>query len=196
MWSSRTIRRPWRAAYSLVEVMLAIVIVGTAMTAAAQLFMVSTQQNQYGLQMSNGMMLAQGLFELISSKQFCDPIYGEQYYGPEPSETTLAQYNDVDDFDGQTLNPPIDAGGNQITALGQYTQKVTVVPIQTAGAKGVGITTPTTTDLSVALTVPSNTSDLTRDLPVKRVTIFVTCMTRNGPIEVARLSWLRCRNTN
>lgn len=117
-----------RLGFTLTEAALATVIVGVGISGLMTLAAALTEQNATAGRMSTALLLASNVQEAMEGLSFNDPAYAGTYFGPEPGET-LASFNDIDDFDGQTLSPPIDAARQPIAALGQYTQVVSVVPV-------------------------------------------------------------------
>lgn len=117
-----------RTGFTLIEAALTTVIVGVAFVATMQLFAACTQQNRVGSNMTTAMLLANHLQETIAGVPFNDPAYASTYFGPEPGQT-LASFDDVDDFDGLSLSPPIDSMRRTIPDLSAYTQVVSVVPV-------------------------------------------------------------------
>ena len=117
-----------RSGFTLIEASLATVIVGVGLLAMIQLMASLTDQNQAAHQMTTARLLASNVQEAMAGLSFNDPAYSTTYFGPEPGET-LAFYNDVDDFDGRSFSPPIDATRVPVVALGQYSQEVTVWPV-------------------------------------------------------------------
>jgi len=113
------------------EVLLAVLIVGVGITAATQLFMSSTLQNQASVKMTIATNLANNIQELMSTAAYTDPG-GAWFWGLEGGEQLAAgnQNLDVDDFDnarsGAGFNPPVDAGWQPQAQFSQYTQKVSV----------------------------------------------------------------------
>lgn len=114
--------------FTLIEAALTTIIVGVGIVATMRVFASCSQQNIVSNQMSTAQMLASNVHEAVVGLSFADPTFAHKYFGPEPGET-LASYNDVDDFDGASFNPPIDSLRQQITGLGQYTQVVSVWPV-------------------------------------------------------------------
>jgi hypothetical protein len=110
------------------EAALATIIVGTGILAAVQLFAVCAQQNMHGARATVAMALAANVQEAMGNLSFSDPQFGRAVYGPEAGET-LSGYDDLDDFNDLTLNPPVDANRQAIPAMSQYTQVITVRPI-------------------------------------------------------------------
>ena len=121
--------RPLRLkGFTLIESALTTVIVGFGVSAVMALLAVCTKQNSTGGQMTVAMMLAGNVQEAMANLTFNDPIRGRSTFGPDTGET-LASYNDLDDFDGRAFNPPIDSLRANVASLSQYTQTVTVTPV-------------------------------------------------------------------
>lgn len=130
-----------RSAFTLMEVLLAVMILGIGFTAAMQLFLASTLQNQSSVKRTIATNLANNIQELMASAAYSDNN-GAWGWGLESGETLSASNTslDLDDFDNATFNPPIDArwrvldgtteliGGQQRPKpnLSQYTQKIVV----------------------------------------------------------------------
>jgi type II secretory pathway pseudopilin PulG len=120
-------RKP-RSGFTLIEATLATIVVGVGILSLMQLFTTCTQQNAAASHMTTAMLLAQNVQETMAGLTFNDPAYGKTYFGPEPGQS-LASFDDVDDFDGQTFNPPIDSNRQTIPALSDYAQAVAVWPV-------------------------------------------------------------------
>jgi len=78
--------------------------------------------------MTTALMLATNIQEMMADLSFSDPVTANGVFGPEPGET-LATYNDLDDFDMQTFDPPINASRSAIPELGQYSQLISLMPV-------------------------------------------------------------------
>jgi len=111
------------------EASLATLIVGLGVVSMMQLFAACTRQNRAAFDMTTAMLLAQNVQETMADLEFTDPAYGKTYFGPEGSQT-LATYDDIDDFNAQTFNPPIDSVRKPITELAQYAQVISVWPVK------------------------------------------------------------------
>jgi type II secretory pathway pseudopilin PulG len=114
--------------FTLIEAALATIIVGVGIVSTMTLFAACSQQALGANQMTTAMMLANNVHEAAVGLPFADPTFQHKYFGPEPGET-LATFNDIDDWDGSSFNPPIDAQRNRIANLSQYTQVVSVWPV-------------------------------------------------------------------
>jgi len=171
--------RPQRRGFTLIEAALTTFIIGTAVLATVQLFAACTQQNSVAAQGTTAMLLASHIQESMAGLPIVDPSYANTYFGPEPGETLL-NYNDVDDFDGSSFNPPIDSTRTRIPLMAQYTQVVTVVPV-------------------FANKLNSNLIPSALELPKSTYTGAVRVQVRImyqrtptvTPVEVYRSSWLR-----
>jgi prepilin-type N-terminal cleavage/methylation domain-containing protein len=167
----------WTRGFTLIETALAVVIVGTGVVATMQLFSSCTRDNQAAVAMTSAVMLSESIGEVTQGLPFSDPQTGRSVFGAEPGETQM-DYDDVDDFDQQSFNPPIDAQRNPISDLAQFTQLVTVVPV-------------------LANDPDSNTNetDISRTAYTGAVRVKVRVLYRVRPTapveEVYRTSWLR-----
>ncbi|HEY7088174.1 MAG TPA: hypothetical protein VH518_08810 [Tepidisphaeraceae bacterium] len=123
----RPSRRHSRRGFTLIEACLATVIVGVGVMGTIGLFATCSQQNRQAAEMSVAVMLASNIQEAMGGLTFADPGLGHTYFGPEPGEV-LATWDDVDDFDGANLSPPIDALRKSLPQLSQYSQVVSVWP--------------------------------------------------------------------
>jgi len=167
-----------RSAFTLLESALATIIIGVGVLAVMGLFEACTRQNQAGAQQTTAMLLAGHVQELMEGLPFSDPS-GAASFGPEAGET-LATFNDIDDFDNQTFNPPIDSTRSAVPALSQYSQVITVVPVYP--------------------NQPSSNSDEAKpELPKSaytgavriRVKILYRVHPAEAPQEVYRAQWIR-----
>jgi prepilin-type N-terminal cleavage/methylation domain-containing protein len=168
-----------RRGFTLIEASLATTIVGVGVLAMMQLFAACTSQNQESNHTTTAMLLATNIQETMAGLTLVDPAYGVTYFGPEPGQT-LASYDDVDDFNGQTFNPPIDSSRKPIAELSQYSQVVSVWPVY-------------------ANKLSSNTNPSSPDFPQTTYTgaarVLVRIMYQKTPSAVAnevyRTSWVR-----
>lgn len=117
-----------RGGFTLIEAALATIIIGVGVVSMMQLFAALTSQNAVSAQETSAMMLANNVVEAVAALPFNDPQTGTRTFGPETGQV-LATFDDIDDFDGQSFNPPIDAMRQPIAALSAYSQVVSVVPV-------------------------------------------------------------------
>ena len=168
--------------FTLQEASLAVVIVAFGFLATMELFAACTEENRRSGQMTTAQMLATSIQELTVGMPFNDPYYATATIGPEAGETK-ERYNDVDDYDGFSSNPPVDSTRAPIAELRQYTQYVTVTAIDPNR--------------------PGNNWDKDKpEIPLGqytgavrvRVTIFYQKSPADPPLEVLKTTWVRLDN--
>src|SRR5688500_8555732 len=168
-----------RRGFTLIEAALTTAITGIAFVAIMELFSACTHQNRVGSNITTAMLLAGHVQETMAGLQFNDPATGRANFGPEIGQQLLG-YNDIDDFDGQTLNPPIDALRRPIPELKQFTQHVIVMPVY-----------PTQLSANSDPAAPA----IPRSAYTGAARVTVRILYRAGatdvPMEVYRSSWIR-----
>ena len=111
--------------FTLIEVLIAILLIGLAIVSLISANGAFTQANAAGAELSTSEFLIEQIRELTTALPVIDPSTGTSTFGPETSET-LANYNDLDDFNGASFSPPISADRNTLADLSAYTQQITV----------------------------------------------------------------------
>ena len=159
--------------FSLVEVLIAVVLVGLSITALVVANNSFTQANSFGADLSTAEFLVEQIRELTTMLPVVDPdVTTWTILGPE--EATLADYDDVDDFDGfdsAALGGPIDAGKQPLTSFAAFRQQVTVQRVN-----------------------PSNFDEIwadDHDPPSDFVRVTVTVLQNNT--QISSTSWIRAR---
>jgi prepilin-type N-terminal cleavage/methylation domain-containing protein len=160
-----------RRGFTLIEVLIATVLIGLAIAALVGANASFTMANSAGSDLSTAEFLAEQIRELTAMLPVSDPDSTSWVsFGPE--ESSLAEYDDVDDFhgfDSTALGAPIDAKRTPLTDLANFSQVVTVEKVN-----------------------PSNFDevwDVTSNSPFVRVTVQVR---KNGQ-PVSSTSWVRAR---
>ena len=156
--------------FSLVEVLIAVVLVGLSITALVVANNSFTQANSFGADLSTAEFLVEQIRELTILLPVVDPETTTATFGPEPEEAGLASYDDIDDFDGATFSPPISASANRavLNDLAGFSQEVTVQNLS-----------------------PSNFDTVVADhsSPFIRITVNVR---QNGEL-ISSTNWIRAR---
>ncbi|MCP4607797.1 MAG: type II secretion system protein [Planctomycetes bacterium] len=111
--------------FTLIEVLIAILLVGLAIVSLVSANGAFTQANGAGAELSTAEFLIEQIRELSTVLEVIDPNTGTTTFGPEASET-LANYNDLDDLHSAVFSPPISADRNSLNDLGAYSQQITV----------------------------------------------------------------------
>lgn len=133
-------RRPGRRdrGFTLIEAALTTVIVGTGVLSIVAAQQAYHQKNDWAQRTGTAMLLANEIRELTLPMPMSDPITGTAFVGPEPGETTITSYDDLDDFAGNpvggeyvglTFNPPIDALRRPIPDMAGWSQHVTAMSV-------------------------------------------------------------------
>jgi prepilin-type N-terminal cleavage/methylation domain-containing protein len=123
-----------RKAFTLLETMMALVIIGVGVLAFVDAQTSFARSNNWSSQAATGMLLANEVREFSRHLTRHDPVTGLvlvgngasavlQGWGREPNEVTVADIDDLDDLDGVkfgsggTFQGPIDAFGNVIPQI-------------------------------------------------------------------------------
>ena len=112
-------------AFSLIEVLIAIMLVGFAVVSLVVANGAFTKANAGGVNLSTAEFLVEQIRELAILLPVVDPESGVSTFGPETGEA-LADYDDLDDFDGASFSPPISANRNLLNNFAAFTQQITV----------------------------------------------------------------------
>ncbi len=159
--------------FSFVEILISIMLVGLSITALVVASNSFTQANGNGADISTAEFLIEQIRERTTLLPLVDPAVTNWItLGPDPGETTVGSYNEVDDFDGfnsAALGAPVDAGGNLLNELAAFSQQVTVEKVRRTNFDDVE------TDIY--------------DTPFARVTVQVFLNGRT----ISSASWIRAR---
>jgi prepilin-type N-terminal cleavage/methylation domain-containing protein len=139
-----------KSGFSLIEVLIALLLVGLAVASLVAANSAFTQANGAGTDLSTAEFLAEQIRELTALLPVIDP--GSTVwtiFGHEAGET-LATYNDLDDFNGTSFSPPINANRIVLNNFAAYRQQVTV---QNVSASNFEQVVPPTTSSFVRVTV-------------------------------------------
>ncbi len=177
-------RRRRDAGFTLIEAALTTVIVGTGVLAIVGAQQAYHQKNDWAQRTGTAMLLANEVRELTLPLPVFDPITGLAFVGPEPGETTVDDYDDLDDFagvspdggvtfPGLTFDPPIDALRRPIVDMPGWSQSVTVVSVFED-------------DIASTAPIPLGTT------PMLRLTVDVLYQGPNDPSAqtITQLSWV------
>lgn len=152
--------------FSLIEVLIAVILIGLAITALLAANGSFTIANSAGTDLSTAEFLIEQIRELMALLPVVDPQTGTATFGSE--EAGLAYYDDLDDFDGVSFSPPIDANRNVLNNFAAFSQLVIVENVN-----------------------PSNFEQVVGDHSTSfvRVTVKVLLNTK----EISSTSWIRAR---
>jgi len=120
-----------RSGFTLVEVMVATVVVGIGVSAALYGMTASVSVSNTGYEVLESQKLAGYIYDYCQILDFVDPD-GEPVFGPEDGELGIEDYDDIDDLHDLTLSPPIDSNGRVLTLMPQWSQKIQVMCLDPA----------------------------------------------------------------
>jgi len=117
--------KKYKSGFSLIEVLIAILLIGIAVASLVAANSAFTKANGAGTDLSTAEFIIEQIRELTILLPVIDPQTEDATFGPETGET-LAEYDDLDDFDGATFSPPIDVDRNVLSNFAAFHQVVTV----------------------------------------------------------------------
>jgi PKD repeat protein len=166
MMRSRNIPVPVRRGFTIVEAVVATLVVGVMLAGAVSTLSASRLTRARVADRARGQQLALDLINEILQLPYQDPIQ-TPVFGLEPGEsaTSRAAWNDVDDYNGWTESPPQSKSGTVYVNCGGWTRSVLVEWID-----------PTT----LAATQTANTG-------IKRITVTV----KKGSLVMATVAAYR-----
>ena len=152
--------------FTLIEVLIAVMLVGLAIASLVGANGVFTQANGAGTELSTAEFLSEQIRELTTLVPFEDSN-GVTPFGPDSGET-VSQFDDLGDFDNAVFSPPIDAQRNPLSYFSQYSQQVTVENVN-----------------------PSDFEQVAGDNSTSFIRVTVKVL--RGTDEICSTSWLRAK---
>ncbi len=122
-------RQP-KSGFTLVEILIAVVWVGLAITSLVASNSTFTKANACGVEISTGEFLIEQIRELTMLFPVIDPQTETATFGPE--ESALADYDDLDDFDDASFSPPIGTDGEILDDFAAFGQTIKVENVNPA----------------------------------------------------------------
>ena len=169
---TKPLSRPRHHGLSLIELLIFIVVVGVAVTGVLSVFSLNARASVDPAIRKQAMAIAESLLDEVLSKSYtyCDPddanadtaisaagcaTMAETAMGPEAGETrysNVTPFDNVNDYNGFSMNPINDITNTAVVGLGLYTA---TVQVQAAGAFN-GIPAGETLLVTVTVIAPSN----------------------------------------
>jgi prepilin-type N-terminal cleavage/methylation domain-containing protein len=154
---SKRFRKALNGGFTLLECLIAIVLVGIAVAALVAANGSFTRVNAQASELSTAEYLIEQIRELTDLLAVVDP-QGGTLFGPE--EGSFINYDDIDDFDNAVFNPPITADKQTLNDFGAYTQQVIVQNINTSNFDQV-VADHSTNYVRVSVTILLNGKEVT-----------------------------------
>ncbi len=120
----------YKNGFSLIEVLIAVILIGVAIASLVGANIAFTKANSAGTNLSTAEFLVEQIRELTTLLPVVDPNTTIATFGPE--EATLAEYDDLDDFDGASFSPPISADREVLNDFTAFGQQITVENVSAA----------------------------------------------------------------
>ncbi len=114
----------YKSGFTLVEVLIATILVGLAIASLVGANISLTRANGVGADLSTAEFLIEQFRELSTLLSVIDPNTGTGYFGSE--EAVLADYDDLDDFDGKSFSPPINTNREALQSFAAFSQQIMV----------------------------------------------------------------------
>jgi prepilin-type N-terminal cleavage/methylation domain-containing protein len=118
-----------RQGFTLAEVLVAVILIGIAIASLLAANISFTRANGAATNLSTAEFLLEQIRELTATLPVIDPDGGSTF-GAE--EGAMADYDDLDDFDGSTFSPPINADRTALTEFAGFRQNVTIENVSPA----------------------------------------------------------------
>ena len=138
--------RSKRRAFSLLEVVISLFLVGTVMVVAMQAFVAGIAGRARNGNQAQAVLLAQALIDEILDQPYLDPD-DTAVFGLESGETadgTRTSFDDVDDYHAWSASPPEAKDGTDLPLTGDWSRSVSVQWVsagdtETSAASDVGL---------------------------------------------------------
>jgi prepilin-type N-terminal cleavage/methylation domain-containing protein len=125
-----------RRGFTLIESALVAVIVGVGVMGTLQLVAAGTMANVDASKLTTATHLAGNVREMLIGVRFKESPASSSW-GAEMDELSVVAYDDVDDFDGKTFEPPLDVRRVPLDSHPNWSQSVQVHSVD---ERGVGAT--------------------------------------------------------
>jgi MSHA pilin protein MshD len=137
--------------FILVEVTITYMLLTVALIALLPVFILAIKAGKSTEQLQTATYLSQELLEEVRMRKWDQNSSSTPGHvsnpstslGPDAGETDKTKFNDVDDFNGLSENPPKDPLNNSLTAFSAYTRTASVNYVDSSM---VAISTPSTSD--------------------------------------------------
>lgn len=127
-WRRSRARRE-RGLFSLVEILLASIVLALSATATAYWIETVGNLSSDADEQTVGNGLVQVIAGFLANKAFREPGSEGSSLGPEPNEQVITAYDDVDDFAGLVCSPPLDDSLVPQSDLDTWSTRIDVTPV-------------------------------------------------------------------
>ncbi len=126
--SARTGQRRYvgRSGFTLIEALIASVLVGVGVSAMMVATKSGTQVNAGAREITHAINLGQEIREWTLKLPFVDPETPDNPPGPDGAENPQSFVDDIDDLMDVTYSPPRNGTGQALTDMSGWSQKITL----------------------------------------------------------------------
>jgi len=167
---------------TLIETALATIIVGVGVLAIVVAQQSFHNQNAWANHAATATRLGNEIREMTLNLPRHDPVTGRVFWGPEPNELTLEDFDDLDDFDGAVFSAAL---GN-----GPVNARRAIIPNMVGWSQTVRVDMVDPFDINSVFDVPEEVEDYPERY-LMRVEVIVHYQPPGGEIEeITRVSWI------
>ncbi len=169
-----------RRGFTLIETALATIIVGVGVVAIVSAQQAFHIKNNWSTHASTATLLGNEIREMTLNLPRYDPVTGQAYWGSEPNEAWVGDFDDIDDFDGDggglifsaaLGNGPVNARREVILNMPGWTQTVYVHNVD-------------------PFDITSDQADGTTNMLRVEVIVTYQAPLDSDPREMTRVSWI------
>lgn len=168
---------------TLIETALATIIVGVGVLSIVIAQQAFHNQNAWSNRAATATRLGNEIREMTLNLPRHDPVTGTIFWGPEPSELTVEDFDDLDDFDGAVFAA--------IDGTGPINARREVIPNMFGWAQEVRVDMVDPFNINYVYEVP-DTPEEYPERYMMRVKVIITYQQSpdRDPEEVTRVSWI------
>ncbi len=175
--------RAARRGFTLIETALATIIVGVGVLAIVSAQQAFHKQNGWSARAGTASRLGNEIRELTLKLPRHDPVTARAYWGAEPSELWVGDFDDLDDFDG-------DGGGLIFSATfdppnGPINARREIIPNMPGWSQIVRVRNVNPFDITDGTVL-----DAATDMMVVDVLVTYQGVSDDAPTEMTRVSWV------
>ena len=148
----------YKNGFTLVEVLIALMLIGLAVASLVASNSAFTKANGTGTDLSTAEFLIEQIKELNALLPVTEPNSDTWTFGPEAGEV-LVTYDDLDDFDDMKFSPPINANRVALNDLAAYSQHISVENVNASNFEKVEVDT-TSSFVRVTVRVLLNSNEV------------------------------------
>lgn len=125
MCTERILRNRRQCGVTLIELIIFIVIISVGLFGILSVMNITTRHSADPMRRKQATAMAEAVLEEVLAKNYCDPDLVPPACG-ESREASRGLYDDIADYNGQTINGDVTLGAGPVAALAGFVATVTV----------------------------------------------------------------------